>query len=128
VGPWLEPKVERTDVQKSLVFGRGKSGSHICIGQVAAATCKLHCQILLFYTAWAKKSEATHSWPQFCQILTDLQTFLFTGRFPGKFAIKNLLKNLTNPHILYVATLPCETLVSENKRFTMNYKVVQLHI
>ena len=28
---------------------------------------------------------------------------------------------------MYVATLPCETLLSENKRLTINCKVVQLH-
>jgi len=48
--------------------------------------------------------------------------FFFTGRFPGKFAVNVLLK--IQPHLAYVATLPCETLMSENKRLTINYKVV----
>jgi len=61
------------------------------------------------------KSEATNSWPQFCQILTNFQ-ILFTGRFLGKFAAKWLLK--IPPHLAYIATLLCETLKSENKRFT----------
>jgi len=34
----------------------------------------------------------------------------FTGRFLGKFAVKWLLK--IAPHLAYVATLPCETLIS----------------
>ena len=34
----------------------------------------------------------------------------FTGRFIGKFVIKWILK--TPPHLAYVATLPCETLMS----------------
>jgi len=43
-----------------------------------------------FCTGWRRKSDATNSWPQFCQILIDLQKF-FTGRFLGKFAVKWLL-------------------------------------
>jgi len=35
-----------------------------------------------------------------------------TGRFLGKFAVKSLLKIL--PHLAYAATLPCETLMSDN--------------
>jgi len=46
---------------------------------------------------------------KFCQILTDLENFL-TGKFLGKFAVKCLLK--IPPHLAYVATLPCETLMS----------------
>jgi len=34
----------------------------------------------------------------------------FTGRFIGKFVIKWILK--TPPQLAYVATLPCETLMS----------------
>ena len=34
----------------------------------------------------------------------------FTGRFPGKCAVKWVLK--IPPHLAYVATLPCETLMS----------------
>ena len=33
----------------------------------------------------------------------------FTGRFLGKFAVKWILK--ISPHLVYVATLPCETLM-----------------
>jgi len=68
-----------------------------------------------------RKSEATNSWPQFCQILIDLPKN-FTRRFSGKFAVKSLLK--IPPRLAYVATLPCETLVSENKRLTINYSVM----
>ena len=42
-------------------------------------------------------------------ILTDIQIF-FTGRFLGKFAVKCILK--IPPDLTYVATLPCETLMS----------------
>jgi len=54
-------------------------------------------------------------------IFTDAQSF-FTGRFLGKFAVKSLLE--IPLHFAYVATLPCETLMSEYKRLTIKYKVV----
>ena len=40
-------------------------------------------------------------------MLTDYKKF--TGKFLGQFAVKWLLKIL--PHLAYVATLPCETLM-----------------
>jgi len=45
-------------------------------------------------------------------ILSNLDgfTMFFTGRFLGKFAVKWLLK--IAPHLAYVATLPCERLIS----------------
>jgi len=46
-------------------------------------------------------------------------TNYFTEMFPSKFAVNSLL---TIPPRL--ATLPCETVTSENKRLTINYKVV----
>ena len=55
-----------------------------------------------------QKNGATDSRPQLYQILTDLKKF--TGRFLGKFAVKRILK--FPPHLAYVATLPCETLMS----------------
>jgi len=64
-----------------------------------------------YTTGWAKNG-ATDSLPQFCQILTDLITF-FTGRFLGKLAVKWTLK--IPPYLAYVATLPCETLVSAKR-------------
>jgi len=44
-------------------------------------------------------------------ILSNLNrfTFFFTGRFLSKFAVKLTLK--IPPHLAYVATLPCETLM-----------------
>jgi len=42
-------------------------------------------------------------------ILNGLKNFL-TGRFLGKFAVKWISK--IPPHLAYVATLPCETLIS----------------
>jgi len=48
-------------------------------------------------------------------ILSNLNRFRkkITGRFLAKFAVKALLK--IPPYLAYVATLPCETLTSENK-------------
>ena len=45
-------------------------------------------------------------------ILSNLNLLkkFFTGRFLGKFAVKRILK--IPPHLVYVATLPCETLMS----------------
>ena len=44
-------------------------------------------------------------------ILSNVNRFQkFTGRFPGKFAVKCILK--IPAHFAYVATLPCETLMS----------------
>ena len=45
-------------------------------------------------------------------ILSNLSRFtkVFTGRFLVKFAVKCILK--IPPHLAYVATLPCETLMS----------------
>jgi len=45
-------------------------------------------------------------------ILSILNRFnnFFTGRFLGKFAVKRILK--IPLHLAYVATLPCETLMS----------------
>ena len=51
-------------------------------------------------------------------------------RFIGKFAVKSLLTILPQHTTLCIccATLPCETLMPENKQLTINYKVVYLHI
>ena len=45
-------------------------------------------------------------------ILSNLNRFtlFFTGRFLSKFADKWILN--VSPHLVYVATLPCETLMS----------------
>jgi len=45
---------------------------------------------------------------------------LFTGRFFGKFVVKWILK--LSPRLAYVATLPCETLMSAKQ--TINDKLV----
>jgi len=42
--------------------------------------------------------------------LGPIYKFFLTRRFPGKFAVKWILK--IPPHLAYVATLPCETLMS----------------
>jgi len=49
-------------------------------------------------------------------------TKLFTGGFLGKSAVNWQFK--IPPLLAHVATLPCETSTSENKRLTINYKVV----
>jgi len=44
-------------------------------------------------------------------ILSNLNRLnIFTGRFLGKFVVNWILK--ISPHLAYVATLPCETLIS----------------
>jgi len=55
-------------------------------------------------------------------ILSNLNRFsnFFHRRFLDKFAISWLLKIL----LVYVATLPCEIIMSKNKRLTLNYNVV----
>jgi len=40
----------------------------------------------------------------------------------GKFVVKIILK--IPPHLVYVATLPCETLMSVKKPLTIHYKIV----
>jgi len=65
-----------------------------------------------------QKSGATDSWPYFCQILTDLKQIhwkIFLGKFEGKWILKIL------SHLAYVATLPCETLMSAKQ--AINYKL-----
>jgi len=53
-------------------------------------------------------------------ILPNLNRLIFfTGRFLGKFAVKWMLK--IPPHLAYVATLPCETLMSAKQ--TINDKL-----
>jgi len=56
-----------------------------------------------------------------CEILTDYQK-LYTGKVAGKFAVKWLLR--IPPRLVYIATQPNETLMSENKRLSINYKVI----
>ena len=55
--------------------------------------------------------------------LSNLNRFtkFFTERFLGKFAVKRLLT--ISCFFACVATLPCETIMSVNKRLTRNYKV-----
>ena len=60
-------------------------------------------------------------------ILSNLSLFKknFTGRFLGKFLGKWTLN--TPSHLAYVATLPCETVMSANKPLTINYNSTQLN-
>jgi len=80
----------------------------------------LKCSPVSFRTRWGKKVR-----PHLMAIiLPNLNRFaiFFSGRFPGTFAVNGLFKI---PLILaYVATLPCERLMLENKQLTINYKVV----
>jgi len=43
-------------------------------------------------------------------LLSNRKRLKFTARFLGKFAVKWILK--IPPHLAFVATLPCETLMS----------------
>jgi len=47
-------------------------------------------------------------------ILSGFSIVFFTVRFSSKYAARNLLT--ISPHLICVATLPRETLMSENKR------------
>jgi len=70
------------------------------------------------------KSGVTDSRPQlFCQIWPYLKKI--TGRFLGKFLGKWTLN--TPSHLAYVATLPCEAVMSANKPLTINYNSTQLN-
>jgi len=64
-------------------------------------------------TGWAKK----RGHRLMTIILANLNRFkqevFFSGKFLGKFAVKRILK--IPPHLAYVATLPCETLMSAKK-------------
>ena len=53
--------------------------------------------------------------------LNRFSKLFYTVLFSTKFAVKPLIK--TPALLAYVATLPCETSVSESKRPTINYKV-----
>jgi len=57
-------------------------------------------------------------------VLSNLNRFKkkITGKFLGKVVAKRILK--LPPRLAYVATLPCEALMSANKPLTINYKVV----
>jgi len=79
-----------------------------------------HSRLLGRIVQGGPRKRYANSWPQFCQILIDFQIFL-TQRFFSKFEVKWLLN--IQPHLAYVAILPCETLMPENKRLTINYKV-----
>jgi len=65
-----------------------------------------------------QKSGATDTWPKFLSHMNQLKK-IFTGRLIGKFVVKWILKIPT--HLVYVATLPCETLVSAKQ--VINYKL-----
>ena len=60
------------------------------------------------YTRCAKTGPQTHD----SRLLSNVNRFsiFLSGRFLGKFAVKCILTN--PPHLAYVATLPCETLMS----------------
>ena len=62
-------------------------------------------------TGWAKK----RGHRLMTIILSNFNRFKknFSGRFFGKFAVKWILR--IPPHLAYVATLPCETLMSQKQ-------------
>ena len=61
------------------------------------------------YRVGKKNGPQTHDHNSVIHILTDLHHF-FTGKFFSKFAVKWILN--IPLHLAYVATLPCETLMS----------------
>ena len=50
---------------------------------------------------------------------------IFTGRFLGKSAVKWMSK--IPPHLAYVATLPCETVVNKTSHNDLNIHKTDLH-
>jgi len=68
------------------------------------------------YTGWAKKVDHR----LMTIILSNLNrfNFFFAERFLGKFAAKWILQ--IPPHLAYVATLPCETLMSAKQAINDN--------
>ena len=74
-------------------------------------------------TRWAKKRGHRLMTIILAKLNRFKQEFFFSGKFLGKFAVKRILK--IPPHLAYVATLPCETLMSAKKKLsTTNYNVV----
>jgi len=59
---------------------------------------------------WAKKPGYRRLITVILSVVNRFKNFFFTGRFRGKFAVKRISK--TQPHLAYVATLHCETLMS----------------
>ena len=128
----------QTDNDTSVTIGRTLCYTQLCHQMIVTTEAK-------YRTVWSAEFDAStvrHStstqcsttretpysrW-YLCQILTDFHNS-FTGWFSGKFSVKWLLL-VISPCLAYVATLTCETLMSENKRLTIRYryKVQQLHI
>ena len=71
----------------------------------------LPCYWHLLYIVFHKR-DTPYKWWCLCQIFTDFHNS-FTGRFYSKFAVKRLLK--IAQRLAYVATLPCERLMSEEQ-------------
>ena len=71
-------------------------------------------------TPCSVKWETPYSCWYLCQTLTDFHNY-FTGWFCSKVAVKRLLR--ITSHFAYVATLPCETFMFQNKRLTTHCKV-----
>jgi len=89
-----------TVICNTLVLPPGVSVS--VIPRVVISCCL--CSVMHFWVhRVGEKSGATDCWPYFCQVSTDLN--VFTGKFTVKWV-------LILPHLAYVATLPCETLIS----------------
>ena len=49
-------------------------------------------------------------------------------QFANFFSLEDSLNWQISPLLVYVATLPCKTLMSENKRLPINYEVVSVAI
>ena len=117
----------QTDNDTSVTIGRTLCYTQLCHQMIVTIDAK-------YRTVWSAEFDAStvrHStstqcsttretpysrW-YLCQILTDFQNS-FTGWFTRKFSVKWLLL-VISPCLAYVATLTCETLMSENKRLTI---------
>ena len=67
-------------------------------------------KLLLYLTGWVKNWDHIGPTHEHNYVRSNRFKHIFSGRFPGKFVVKWILK--IKPHLAYVATLPCETLMS----------------
>jgi len=124
-GLWTDGQTDkRTDrsVDQCLSFGGAFTHKYCSCKKVARNTgWNTVLRIASVIYRVGQKGETTVSWLKRGQISTDFQ-FVFTGRFRGKFALKRLRKSHHTVQMCCHTTR--ETLMSEKKRLTINYKVM----
>jgi len=90
----------------------------LCFKKITTKNILMFCNFMSGIFMWGHKITAI--------ILSNINRFstFMTRRFLDNFAVKSLLK--IPPHLVYVATLPCETLAPENKGLTINTRFDRL--